>query len=312
MPSGGHDPAFCNADGPVRFFPGPDFASGWGLLNAQAAVVAVSDRQIGQWQLARTGDSFTVSFDVPRGSAPVRVTLAWDDPPPVVAAIPPDSTTPKLVNDLDLELIAPDGQTRHFPFSLNQSFYTQDGTRELSTEEQVPGTLLTVKTHLTPRIDPTVITANGVDYVNHDIPLRPAVRGRDHLNNVEQVLVENDQAVSGKWTAKVTAFSLDATKGPQRFSLIGPWNRKDTDPPLIRVNPIIDLAANLEDGLDTSNLIEVCAVSAVDFRDPAPVLTMEAPPGRLSVGSTIVKFRARDAWGNESTADVSVRVSAPR
>ncbi|HDI85912.1 MAG TPA: hypothetical protein ENF83_00705, partial [Candidatus Korarchaeota archaeon] len=51
------------------------------------------------------GWSVTVYFDVEDPSVPLRVTLAWNDPPQWTPGVP------ALINDIDLEVIAPDGTT---------------------------------------------------------------------------------------------------------------------------------------------------------------------------------------------------------
>jgi hypothetical protein len=94
---------------------GPDYRFGWGAVNAQAAVdLVIADNGTGtRIRADQVGngatDFYTFNSD---GSAPVRVSLAWDDPPAARLAA---ST---LVNDLDLRLVGPDGTT-FMPFLLN-------------------------------------------------------------------------------------------------------------------------------------------------------------------------------------------------
>ncbi|MFQ5463022.1 MAG: S8 family serine peptidase [Phycisphaerae bacterium] len=90
---------------------GPDYRSGYGLVQAQAAV-----------EFLRTGDFLmdTVDHDettalvvrVLPGTAQLKLTLAWDDAP----ALPLASRA--LMNDLDLRVIGPDG-SRFFPWTLD-------------------------------------------------------------------------------------------------------------------------------------------------------------------------------------------------
>lgn len=99
---------------------GPDFATGWGIANAQAAADLLR-RPGGPGILEDSLDSAgaanakTYPFFVPAGQAEMHMTLAWTDPE---GSILTPQTTAKLVNDLDLRLIAPDG-TIHQPWSLN-------------------------------------------------------------------------------------------------------------------------------------------------------------------------------------------------
>ena len=90
---------------------GPDYASGYGRVDAQAAVDAIINGDILQDQVSNgQTDSFTI--DVPTGASSLKVTLAWDDEPGTVNA------SPALVNNLDLVLVEPGG-TLHRPWVLN-------------------------------------------------------------------------------------------------------------------------------------------------------------------------------------------------
>lgn len=85
-------------------FPIPNLHEGWGRVDLAAAVD--NTRQfIDESQGLSTGDTATHTVSVDASLRPLRVTVAWTDAP--------SSTTAAvaLVNDLDLELIAPDGST---------------------------------------------------------------------------------------------------------------------------------------------------------------------------------------------------------
>ena len=91
--------------------PGPDFATGWGLVHIQAAVDAVLARAAveGTMIQGRTRD-FVVT--VGAGQPDLTATLVWDDREGV------ENAGVELVNDLDLVVLDPDG-TRHFPWTLD-------------------------------------------------------------------------------------------------------------------------------------------------------------------------------------------------
>ncbi len=95
---------------------GPDYQFGWGLINANAAATLIRDDQGSGLYLRQTslssGAELVFPINITSTSPELRVTIAWTDPAGSPAA------ASALVNDLDLELIAPDG-TRHYPFSLN-------------------------------------------------------------------------------------------------------------------------------------------------------------------------------------------------
>lgn len=79
----------------------PNFDQGWGRVNAGAAVGATPRQYVDQTSvLGATGASYRRGYGIVNPSQPVKVTLAWTDPP---AAVGPG---PALVNDLDLVVAA--------------------------------------------------------------------------------------------------------------------------------------------------------------------------------------------------------------
>ena len=91
--------------------PWPSDVSGWGLLHPDLALAfAGGPRTIAVWDIRHAGGPTTGEVrrhqvQVPAGSAELRVTLAWSDPPP--AAVADLETT--LVNRLCLRVTGPDG-----------------------------------------------------------------------------------------------------------------------------------------------------------------------------------------------------------
>ena len=197
-----------NADGEVKPAVGPDFVTGWGLIDAQAAVSAVANRRLIENTMPATCHVKTFLFHVPAGTTALRVTLAWDD---VAADAATPATTPMLVNDLDLILVAPGG-TQHYSWKLDQEI-RDSANNVIPDATQQCGTPVTVARTFVATANPS--TAND--------PMPPtgvpnAVRGRDHLNNVE-VVDTPAAAPSGIWLAKVIGFKV--AEGPQSFSLVG-------------------------------------------------------------------------------------------
>lgn len=99
---------------------GPDFATGWGIADIQAAVDLL--RQPGgpgvaQETLSAAGVAGTYSqaFLVPAGLPELHMTLVWTDP--AGNPLAPQNQA-KLVNDLDLRLISPTGTVVQ-PWTLN-------------------------------------------------------------------------------------------------------------------------------------------------------------------------------------------------
>ncbi len=102
--------------------PGPDYHYGWGLINVQKAADLILDQhanpgepRIIEDQLTTSVSSVAYSFNW-EGVSPIRATLCWTDPAGA-ATNAHDSRTSRLVNDLDLKLIAPD-ETEYFPFVM--------------------------------------------------------------------------------------------------------------------------------------------------------------------------------------------------
>lgn len=99
--------------------PGPDARTGWGLLNAHAALnqlsAHISDPSAGYIKEAvYVGNELVFPVFI-NGNEPLKVTLAWTDP--AGNAGDPQSTTPRLREDLDLRVNLPDGNTL-MPFVL--------------------------------------------------------------------------------------------------------------------------------------------------------------------------------------------------
>jgi len=174
--------------------PGPDFATGWGMVDAVAALSYLRRSSLGipsstpsattalaagiqSGTLLQTGNAGAVTFQfMVRNTAELKVTLGWDDPQPMMLA------PPILVNDLDLTLTDPTGQSFE-PWMLDPSR---------------PG---------------LAAVQNG---------------GQDQINNIVQVSVPNPSC--GVWTATVSSPSgaTNLMNGPmmapsqQNFALMLP------------------------------------------------------------------------------------------
>lgn len=171
--------------------PGPDFSSGWGIVNADAASDLLANPggpclTAGNITTVGAAGAVDFRFCVPPGATDApRMTMAYTDPP-TTAVPPPIAQLPNppasvLVNDLDLELVEPDGVTSHRPWR---------------TFPVAPNT-------------PAVQDPPGF---------------RDVLNNIEQVVAldrTGDGLPAGVWTARVSASQLNGATGAQAFTLAG-------------------------------------------------------------------------------------------
>lgn len=104
--------AFLNPDtgAQVEYHAGPDYATGYGLVDAAASVAIIDAGVVGPGRRVLERKAFaSVAPDehlivVPPNAPRLRVTLAWDDPEGHAWK---GLTDPQLVNDLDLELVGP-------------------------------------------------------------------------------------------------------------------------------------------------------------------------------------------------------------
>jgi hypothetical protein len=121
--------------------PGPDYEYGWGLMNTRAAVETITRHsEDSRGETIREGmfdwrgpNEHRVGF-VADTDEPIRVTLCWTDPPGVGTTLSDDPTS-RLIHDLDLRVIGPDGSTVYYPFMLNPAeptapAKTGDNTRD--------------------------------------------------------------------------------------------------------------------------------------------------------------------------------------
>ena len=209
-------PWFSNADGPVKPTPGPDFVTGWGLVNLGKAHPIVAKQNLREDSVSSQCETKVYYFSA--GTDPFRVSLAWDDPPYAGPALP--RTDRRLVNDLDLVLIDPNGGI-HYSWKIDQTIIDPSSRTPIPDDGQLCSTPIN-QGNISRQFLPTDDPAHHNDDTTQGIP--SAVRGRDHLNNVEVVDVDvdaNTPAIPGVWQAHITVFRLDSYWGSQPFSLVG-------------------------------------------------------------------------------------------
>ena len=141
-------------------FSGPDYRYGFGRVNANKAIKALIGNNYEMGMLSN-GQTNTVVLPVASGAKKLKVMITWNDPEATLPA------TKILVNDLDLEILDPNGQ----------------------------------------------IVLPWVLGINHD---DVAVRGRDSLNNIEQITIDNPLA--GNYLIRVKGNSVPF--GPQEYALV--------------------------------------------------------------------------------------------
>lgn len=122
---------------------GPDYMFGWGLMNAERAATIISEDDVLQNVIDEIdlveGIMFSREINAP-GNMPLRVTIAWNDPAGNVLPAGLNNRSPRLVNDLDLRLLGPDGSL-FYPYRLDPDNPAEaplkDGKNFVDNAEQV-------------------------------------------------------------------------------------------------------------------------------------------------------------------------------
>lgn len=101
---------------------GPDYTFGWGLVNVKAAADLLIDHaanpnriRLSENQISTTITSRSHAF-LWDGVSPIRATLSWTDPAGAATSTS-DLRTARLINNLQLKLIAPNG-SEFFPYVM--------------------------------------------------------------------------------------------------------------------------------------------------------------------------------------------------
>ncbi len=105
----------------------PSMDQGWGRTYLEGACYFAGDpERVRYWDVrhrdgVETNDVREIHVDVPSGATILAVTLAWSDPPATTAA------AVALVNDLDLEVVTPDGSTTYLGNDFANGWSTTGG-----------------------------------------------------------------------------------------------------------------------------------------------------------------------------------------
>ncbi|RRO21874.1 S8 family serine peptidase [Flavobacteriaceae bacterium 14752] len=103
--------------------PGPDYKFGWGLMDTAEAASIISNKNftsIIEENTINQNETYSITVNAVDSNTPLVATIAWTDPagtPQDVSIV--DDSTPKLVNDLDIKITAPDGFTEFLPWTLD-------------------------------------------------------------------------------------------------------------------------------------------------------------------------------------------------
>ena len=128
----------CNTADDDTSILGPDPIFGWGLLNSKVAAETILKASNGQALiLERTlnnGESFTYNFSY-AGTSKISATICWTDPAGASKDGILNSTTPALVNDLDIRLTQ--GVNTYFPWKLDVNNVTGTAIKGDNTVDNV-------------------------------------------------------------------------------------------------------------------------------------------------------------------------------
>lgn len=102
---------------------GPDFAFGWGLMNAEKAAIALSQRGIESIiseEVLNEGETFTITVEA-NPTETLMASICWTDPAGTVFISPNDAEMldnpiPALVNDLDIRITK--NENTYYPWKL--------------------------------------------------------------------------------------------------------------------------------------------------------------------------------------------------
>jgi hypothetical protein len=172
------------------YYAGPDYATGYGLVNAPRAVAYVDTANWSEDSLDHA-QSIAYTFNLTGTVNSLRVTLAWDDRPGNHNG---PSESPKLINDLDLILQDPNGGI-HRPWVLDPlpQVLPLDGSGK------------------------TTMPDSGFDPID-SADVRPAYRDRNSRDNLEVVDVGGSPLPTGTWTIRVNGNRV--AMGLQDFSVV--------------------------------------------------------------------------------------------
>lgn len=195
-----HDTAgvsdFTNPDtgSPVLYYEGPDYATGYGIMNVQAGAGLIREKNFLEDSVVSRTEMDEYHIFVAPHTEKIQFTLAWDDEPDMDSI--GDETDSRIVNNLDLVLLDPYGWP-HRPWILDPLIPSTGPEGDIDPYHDDP-------------IDP--------------LDTEPARKGVDNLNNAEQVTVNSPMAGEWKVRVKVSENTSGMFEKPQAYSLAGDFH----------------------------------------------------------------------------------------
>jgi subtilisin-like proprotein convertase family protein len=175
---------------------GPDAKFGWGLLNAKAAAITITNNGLSTWiseEKIATNETYTMTVKSIAG-APLTATICWTDVPGIVNNGILNSTIPALVNDLDIRITQ--GSNTYFPWRLQSNaslLAVRNGDNFVDTVE-------TIKIDSANGGDYTITISSKGTIVNNDQPFGLIISGINSSFGIvplgyDQVKCANEEAV---------------------------------------------------------------------------------------------------------------------
>ncbi len=216
-----------------RGLAGPDYKFGWGLMNTKAAADIIAEQNefpdaniIVEAPLDDVNTVHTYAFDSD-GANPIRATLCWTDPP-ASALSELDDPSPRLINDLDLQITDPNGFT-YYPYILDPAVPdapAATGDNILDNIEQVliqPPALTGI---YTVRIGYKGPLTNGQQYYSLILtgqrtqPFIPADFNRDGLVNIGDLTILADYWLSDEPSVDIAPSQADGVVNFKDLALL--------------------------------------------------------------------------------------------
>ncbi|NRB42586.1 MAG: S8 family serine peptidase, partial [Pseudomonadales bacterium] len=111
--------------------PGPDYDTGWGLLNLEAAIALVDQGSAQLFNRNITSDATeSLSFVVEPQQEKFKLTMVWTDPKGAAGA------ANNLINDLDVVLVSPSGK-QFYPWVKDDSSPASAATRGINKVDNI-------------------------------------------------------------------------------------------------------------------------------------------------------------------------------
>ncbi|WP_146853852.1 S8 family serine peptidase [Brevifollis gellanilyticus] len=285
---------------------GPDYTFGWGMMNTKRAADVIRahkgspiNNHMMEDALTTTEPSKSYSFAW-NGIGPIRVTICWTDPAGT-AELGLNTTTAKLVNDLDLRVTGPGGTT--MPYILDPANPGTAATRGDNVRDNVEQVYIEAPTSGTYTVT-----------VNHKGTLND-VNGRQNFSLVHEGLRSDAPVI--RLSSQLLTFTTSPSSSPDFYSFtlqnvgVKPLNYSISDnASWLHVNPTSGSANNGETdtiflGFTTTTLVSGVYTGRVFVTAPG------AAPAELEVRLTVTGNTVPLAQAIDVVDAVSSSGSAP-